>query len=627
MKKIVMALLLLSACGEDYNSHLSNLNCQESKCNKCYKKEVICHLELNEFYNQEKCNQACDVLDIMKFCNQYVEKCTVVNTEVRCISQKDGGVLNKTDSNIGGMADLSIEKDIMAKDTDNFNDMLVFINNDLRVKIRIDGSITSFDAVKANTEEDQEIVGGGGCNISDSKIGILGIIVLLLFLLARVKIFTIIVLLYSVTSYAAPSIHRNSMASTSNDFINISSAEVLKHLNFSTQMLFSYEHKPLRLVNKHGQTVENIIDFRQTLESVYVIGLYDNIELSINVPIMLGQNVNKAHLLSNLSRFDLNNSDFGDVRIIPKIKLFDFKFIKIGAALPFTLTTGNVQSLFGEDGATISPMLLATFYTKYINVGINYGFLLRKRQNFIFKNQNISSGHNMLYGLGISVPIVKKYGYIKRLDLIADVSGSNDMYQFDKEEFNVEASGGFRMFLKNGLFLNFGIGGGLTKGYGVPQYRILWGIGWQLGTVNKKCRACSDKRIYVTKIVKKVIKEVKIEKQAIVLPMVYFDTDSSNLRSDSIQVLDKVARMIKDNPWVTKIRLEGHCDHRGSNKYNHLLSIRRVDSVVEYFKKNGINIMMLDKRYYGKTQLITPDKTERSLQENRRVEFHIIGVK
>src|SRR5690606_5736524 len=50
------------------------------------------------------------------------------------------------------------------------------------------------------------------------------------------------------------------------------------------------------------------------------------------------------------------------------------------------------------------------------------------------------------------------------------------------------------------------------------------------------------------------------------LQTVYFDYDSSSLRSDAVQILAANAEKIKQAPGIF-IQIEGHCDERGTQDY------------------------------------------------------------
>ena len=62
---------------------------------------------------------------------------------------------------------------------------------------------------------------------------------------------------------------------------------------------------------------------------------------------------------------------------------------------------------------------------------------------------------------------------------------------------------------------------------------------------------------------------------------VFFGFDQFSLSNDARSTLDKQAAWLKNNPGVT-IRVEGHCDERGTREYNLALGERRANAAKDY---------------------------------------------
>ncbi len=114
------------------------------------------------------------------------------------------------------------------------------------------------------------------------------------------------------------------------------------------------------------------------------------------------------------------------------------------------------------------------------------------------------------------------------------------------------------------------------------------------------------------------------------LKNIYYDYDKATLRSESITELNKLLRLLYDNPTL-KIELGSHTDSRGGTSYNQLLSERRAKSVVDYLVENNIPETRLVPKGYGELNPIAPnDNPDGSdnpagRQLNRRTEFTILG--
>jgi outer membrane protein OmpA-like peptidoglycan-associated protein len=118
-----------------------------------------------------------------------------------------------------------------------------------------------------------------------------------------------------------------------------------------------------------------------------------------------------------------------------------------------------------------------------------------------------------------------------------------------------------------------------------------------------------------------------ILEKAIVLDNIYYDLDKAEIRTDAAVELDKLVKILKDNPAI-RIELSSHTDSRSSDAYNLDLSQRRAQSAVDYMVSKGVAAERLVAKGYGETQLIIKDaKTEEEHQTNRRTEFKVIEIK
>lgn len=79
---------------------------------------------------------------------------------------------------------------------------------------------------------------------------------------------------------------------------------------------------------------------------------------------------------------------------------------------------------------------------------------------------------------------------------------------------------------------------------------------------------------------------------------VFYEFDKADLTENSCEALDRLTKMLKENPNVT-IELAAHCDYRGNDDYNLNLSQRRAESVVRYLTEHGIASDRLTPKGYG----------------------------
>jgi OmpA-OmpF porin, OOP family len=115
-----------------------------------------------------------------------------------------------------------------------------------------------------------------------------------------------------------------------------------------------------------------------------------------------------------------------------------------------------------------------------------------------------------------------------------------------------------------------------------------------------------------------VVTETKIElKQT-----VFFDTRRATIKAVSFALLNDVAQALVDHPTLA-VRIEGHTDSQGSDKFNLGLSQRRADSVRTYLIGRGIEQARMVAKGYGERVPIADNRTNDGRSQNRRVEFVI----
>ncbi|QOI97299.1 MAG: OmpA family protein [Flammeovirgaceae bacterium] len=110
-----------------------------------------------------------------------------------------------------------------------------------------------------------------------------------------------------------------------------------------------------------------------------------------------------------------------------------------------------------------------------------------------------------------------------------------------------------------------------------------------------------------------------------VLRNIYFDFDKATFRTESYTELNKLERMMAENPNL-KVEIAGHTDAIGTAAYNKLLSQRRAEAVKDFLTKKGIDPRRITAVGYGKTRpLASNDDEEEGRELNRRVEFKVLG--
>jgi peptidoglycan-associated lipoprotein len=103
---------------------------------------------------------------------------------------------------------------------------------------------------------------------------------------------------------------------------------------------------------------------------------------------------------------------------------------------------------------------------------------------------------------------------------------------------------------------------------------------------------------------------------------IYFDFDKSDIKAEAKPVLEKKAEFLRANP-AYKVRIEGHCDERGTNEYNMALGDRRARAAMKYLNALGISADRMSTISYGEEKPVCKDQNEACWSKNRRDEFKL----
>ncbi len=121
------------------------------------------------------------------------------------------------------------------------------------------------------------------------------------------------------------------------------------------------------------------------------------------------------------------------------------------------------------------------------------------------------------------------------------------------------------------------------------------------------------------------VSHVSLGKGEIILKgVIHFDTNGTDVKPDSSQLLDEVIDILVANPQIKRVRIEGHTDNRGVPAKNVELSKGRARSVMSYLVKQGIDAARLESEGYGASQPLVPNMTNANRAKNRRVAFKIV---
>jgi outer membrane protein OmpA-like peptidoglycan-associated protein len=107
-----------------------------------------------------------------------------------------------------------------------------------------------------------------------------------------------------------------------------------------------------------------------------------------------------------------------------------------------------------------------------------------------------------------------------------------------------------------------------------------------------------------------------------VLNNLFFATGEYTLQEKSTPELDKLVRLLSDNPTL-RLEIAGHTDDVGEDRRNLDLSRKRAESVRAYLLARGIDAGRIQSQGYGETRPVVPNTSAENRARNRRIEVTI----
>jgi peptidoglycan-associated lipoprotein len=104
------------------------------------------------------------------------------------------------------------------------------------------------------------------------------------------------------------------------------------------------------------------------------------------------------------------------------------------------------------------------------------------------------------------------------------------------------------------------------------------------------------------------------------LHRIQFDFDQDALTPAARETLGANAKFLREHS-AARIRIEGHCDERGTTEYNLGLGERRAKAAFQYLMDLGIDPNRMTVVSYGEEVPLDSGHTEEAWAKNRRAEF------
>jgi len=97
-----------------------------------------------------------------------------------------------------------------------------------------------------------------------------------------------------------------------------------------------------------------------------------------------------------------------------------------------------------------------------------------------------------------------------------------------------------------------------------------------------------------------------------------FDSDVDSLSDDGRAAVSRLAGTLRE-VGIDRVRVDGHTDNVGSDKYNAGLSLRRAESVAQYLVGVGWRDDAIERHGFGAEKPVADNTTPIGRAQNRRV--------
>ena len=104
---------------------------------------------------------------------------------------------------------------------------------------------------------------------------------------------------------------------------------------------------------------------------------------------------------------------------------------------------------------------------------------------------------------------------------------------------------------------------------------------------------------------------------------IQFGFDSDVILPVSDPLLNDVASIFKEQPYIKKVEIQGYASSEGDAEHNLTLSDLRARAVMAKLIADGVDASKLTAKGYGIERPIADNSTEEGREKNRRVEFLI----
>ncbi|WP_437775829.1 OmpA family protein [Sorangium sp. So ce1097] len=419
----------------------------------------------------------------------------------------------------------------------------------------------------------------------------------------------------------------------------------------------NYARNPLIVATGAGDLRRQIVSGRLGADLMASVTIAEPFALGLAVPFFLAQSGEGSPSFAGI----------GDIRLVPKLRLLDDRdSIGLGLVAELRIPTHTGDFSGGARNVVFWPRIVLDHrFAPGLRFGVNAGVAIREATTYA----NVEAGSELTYAAALGY----RFGGIDgKVEIGAEANGGIGFTADDlkEEETPLEALGYVKINPSPEWEIVAGPGIGALAGYGVPIFRVFAGVKYTPTSHDRDSDGVDDERDQCPDVpedrdgdydsdgcpeedadddqdgVANVHDECPDEKETIngvedddgcpdkgepqvtydqgelqMRDTIRFRTGSAELEPESYRTLDQVALVMKANPEIERLRVEGHTDETGTRELNLELSQQRADTVRRYLIQKGVSPGRLTAEGFGPDRPLAEGTDPASLAKNRRVEF------
>lgn len=395
-------------------------------------------------------------------------------------------------------------------------------------------------------------------------------------------------------------------------YITIQQSQTLPQWSFNVGGTFDYGFEPFEFADPSGRRRRGIIDDLLVANIQAAIGWTDWWSSGFNFPAALWETFYDPNQTAAAVSKQTFFGKFGDLRFETKFRILDIERYHVGlAVVPFMyFPTGKSRYYLGN--GMWSPGGTIAFDANIKNrvfLALNVGYRNYQDTRYDRSNTDATIDDTMTMGGGINVRINDSWGVLGEVWVESVIKNIFENQLQNPSEFLVGARFTPQSLAK-GLGITVAGGRGITKGPGSPDFRALLGVNYR-----HISRPGPPPPVEV---------EAVVEEKIVITQKIHFEFDRAVIRPISYPILDDVAYLLKQNPQILQVRVEGHTDWIGPDSYNQKLSELRARAVRNYLITKGVEPDRLIAEGYGETRPIADNRSVKGRARNRRTEFTVL---